>query len=385
MPELRELCDKIEKKANEARVATTKRHWAELSRAGFIYNITTILPLLEELYSLFQIARTQAEKQEQKDLPELSAHTTELAKLITLLKRNCTMEESRLEKMKKQGIESIADDISSPDLYSDLEQKTLGNLLKSAYIVDKIRIIERKKEPLLNTKAVQKNILELLEKRENEIEELRGKYDQIRKNSFFGMLQKESSIELEHDLNALARKIEAKTLGMKKTFTGAKTTFEIFQRQMAELESEINEVEEIQGQETGKTFELITMLKKERDYAKKVLMEIEQETLQLRSAYSKELLSLQEEKMHYKNTIEQKYTSEISNLKKELKDRAELIKSLQDSVVEKEKRVGELFAENERLLLVGKTVQRHHKVKEHFAKMEKQAEKQDNEENEKKP
>jgi DNA repair exonuclease SbcCD ATPase subunit len=380
MAEIFEICEKIEEKSTDLRRKTTARHWAEFSRGGFIYNASTIIPELEEIQNLFKQIENIFKEKKIDGLPDITKHIEEISKLTATLQRNKEMEEARMNKIKKQGIEGMADSITTPELYSDLEQKTLAILLKSAYLVDKLRIIDRKKEPIMQTKAVQRNMLEILEKREEEIQELRKKYDEIRKNTFMGIIQKENSIELEHQLNELSRKMEGKTSAAKKTLENSKTAFEQLEQKTTELNAEMNEMDEIQSQLTSKTFELITMLKKERDYAKKVLLEIEQETLQLRGTYSKELLNLQEEKMAYKNELENKYKTEIERLKKELKEKTEHIKNLQEAILQREKKINEIEEAMHQAKLIAKTMHRHQKIKEIFNKKTKEAEK--NKENE---
>lgn len=364
MAELREVTEKIEQEISALREKVTSSNWGKLSRKGFIYTLGNTLPHLEEIYSLFQISREEMARGADASAPDVSGHLAEINKHITTLKRNREMEESRLEKMRTQGIEAIAETVTVPELYSDLEQKTLTVLLKSTYLVERIRLFDRKKEPILQTKGAQRNILDLLAKREEEVAALRKKYEETRKNTFLGLVERESSADIEGELNEVSRGIESKTALLKKSFEATKMFQEQFQRQMMELEQRVLSVEELQAQMTAKTFELITMLKKERDYAKKMLIEIEQETIQLRNTYSKELINMQEEKLHLKNTVEDKYLREIAELKNELRNKADLLRHFHESVAAKDKRLSELEEENEKLHVVAKTLHRHHEVKE---------------------
>ncbi|MFH1390751.1 MAG: hypothetical protein ABIH20_00385 [Candidatus Diapherotrites archaeon] len=371
MHSLKEIVEKIEDEITDIRQKASGKPWAAFSRRAFIYNLETVIPGLEELYSLFQFARTEIEKKAEANRFDVGAHLKELNQLITVLKRNKEMEHIRIEKAKMQNIHQMADTITVPELYSDLEQKTLGILLKSNYLVERIRVFERKHEPIMRTKGAQRNVLEILEKREDELADLRKKYEETRKNSFLGLIEKESSIETEAELNQLSRSLEGKTALMKKAFEDMRDYFENYQRKMQETESRINSVEETEAQITGKTFELITILKKERDYVKKVLIEIEQDTIQLRNTYSKELLGLQEEKINLKNSLEEKYEKEVKELKEELKEKNKLINHFQETISRKEKKLVSLEDDVDKLELVNKALKKHEHIKKNLSKPEK--------------
>src|SRR3989344_4846778 len=167
MPELRQVCDRIEAEISGLREKIGARSWGDFSRKGFVYNLENMLPGLEGLYTQFQVARNIIDK---------------------------SAEAGR------------AETITVPELYSDLEQKTSGILLKSSYLVERIRVFERKKEPMMQAKGAQRNVLDLLEKRENELAELRKKYEDTRKNTFLGLVEKESSNDVEAELNEISRK-----------------------------------------------------------------------------------------------------------------------------------------------------------------------------------
>lgn len=336
------LINRAEEEIAKTREHVSTRSWTDFSRKGFIYQLANVLPHIQEIYTLFQLIRNEMEKKAEAGKPELGEFLKEINKHITILKRNQAMEEEKSQKAMQDGIQTLADEITMPELYADLEQKTMSLLLKSANILERIRLFERKKEPIMQTRAAQRNVLDLLEKRETELQNLRKKYEETRKNMFFGLIEKESANDVEKELGEISRQLEAKTAVAKKMFEAEKNTFENLQKQMQEMEARINEVEELETRALGKTFELITMLKKERDYAKKILMELEHDTLQLRNSYSKELLGLQEEKMQHKNTLEDKFQREIEELKKEVREKNELLRHFHETVVSKEQKIQEL-------------------------------------------
>ena len=234
MSEIRELCDKIDEEVADLRQKAGAKAWGDFSRRAFIYNLVNIIPGLEELDELFGNVQKETSKTGSGDSIGVNDHLKEIGSFTAILKRNKAMEESRIEKMKLQGTEHFADTITVPELYSDLEQKTLGILLKSNYMIERIRIQDRKKTPAMNTRAGQRNVLDILEKKETELAELREKYNETRKNSFLGLVERDSSIEIEQELNELSRNLGAKTALMKKNFETVKDVSDQYQQQLNE-------------------------------------------------------------------------------------------------------------------------------------------------------
>ncbi len=371
MTDLRQISEAIEKEIAILREKVNARKWSELSRDGFVYTIVDILPRLEELNELFTEIDSEIDKSEESSRPEVKEILKDINTLIILLQRNKEMEQSRIKKIKQQNLQGIAETITVPELYADLEQKTLSLLLKCTYIVERIRVFQRKRMPIMNTKAAQRNVLDILEKREDELQSLKKKYDETRKHSFLGMVEKNTANEIEHELNALARKLETQTSLAKKAFESNKIAFQHFERQMMETQELVYGIEELEAQSIGKTFELITMLKKERDYVKKVLIEIEQETIKLRNSYSKELLNIQEEKIAMRNDLEEKYERKITGMRKEIRQNMELLTHFKDTISKKEEKIVELTEKNEKLEIIAHTLKKHGAIKEKFLKEKK--------------
>ncbi len=376
MGELSAICDRIEHKAAEVRGHATAQAWGRLTRIGFVQNLEKVVPGLEELYTLFQQARAQIARSGEPERPELDTHLREMNQLITVLRRNTEMEHHKIEKIRAGGVQGFAEAIAVPELYSELEQRTLSVLLKCSYAVERMRVFDRKKEPLMQAKAAQRNVLELLEQKEKELEQLRRRYEESRKNTFMGLVEKEGLIELENELNELFRSLEGKSVATKKLVEAARQSFTMLERQLLEIEERMRIHEETESQITQKTFEVLTALKKERDFAKKMLIEIEQETIQLRNTYSKELIGLQEEKMGFKNRLEEEMGKEAKELRHELRQRMEMIRHFQGTLEQKEKRIAELEEKNEKLRIISKTFEKHHIIKKHFLRGKKEKRKE---------
>lgn len=377
MHELAHICELIEQSVLAAREKATARHWGEYSRQSFILNLNGIIPLLEQLLQLFRDAKTGLEMRPEAGKPELKGLIGELSQLIGVLKRNREMEEARTGKIKEQGIHVLAQTITVPELYADLEQKTLAALLKGSYMAERLRVFDRKRDSTLSTKAGQANIIMLLEQKEKELSDLREKYEENRKNSFLGLAEKESATDIENELNAASRQLESRTAITRRMFEEATESMARLERQLQGVGEHVRSVEDIEAQLTAKTFELVTVLKKERDYTKKVLMEIEHDTVQLRNTYSKELISMQEEKIGARNELEQKHEREISAARRDIHEKNQMLSHLRDTVAAREKKIQHLEGEMEKLQLINKSYHKHHAIKEHLLRHGKGREKRD--------
>ena len=62
MPEIRDICSKIEELIADTREKASSRQWRHFSRRAFVYNLANIIPDLEELLSLIAEIEKEIEK-----------------------------------------------------------------------------------------------------------------------------------------------------------------------------------------------------------------------------------------------------------------------------------------------------------------------------------
>ena len=91
-----------------------------------------------------------------------------------------------------------------------------------------------------------------------------------------------------------------------------------------------------------KSAELTLLLKKERDFAKKLVLDMEAEVLELRNTYSKELLNLEEAKLKARKDAERELMQRIRKLEDELLAKEELLKHFRDLAKSKDAEAREL-------------------------------------------
>ncbi|MEK6942092.1 MAG: hypothetical protein AABW85_04520 [archaeon] len=319
------------------------KQWGELSRTSFVYNTTQTINALEDLAVLFEEMNTQLQKEGSGGTTELKQHLTDIKSLITVLSRNKEMEETRLGKAKEKGIELIAENAVAPDQYSSLEQKVFSTALKTRYIIERINIQTKKQEnsPFMGTKST-KNVLDILSEKENELQLLREKIDELRNTESIARLATDTPADFEREVNEYTRKLHTESRILAEAFGLNKKKLSELEYSYRQLEAKIGTFDQIQSNHLEKTIDLVTSLKKERDYAKKLVMDIEGETMALRNSYTQKLLGLEQQISRAKSEAFENYRKTISKQENELKDKAELILSLRGAVKEREHKIKKL-------------------------------------------
>jgi hypothetical protein len=242
-------------------------------------------------------------------------------------------------------------------------------LLKTRFLLERLQLNAKKHEALpANEKSTAKNLLDLLKNKENEIESLKEKYSEARKQALTGISFLQDNATLEKEMNELARKLELEQSNLEKAYFESQKSLEAMQQSNIVLRQEVRRIQQAFANYLQKSFELITMLKKESDYAKKIVLDIEHETLQLRSSYTKELLSLEEAKIAAKREAEQKFSLRIKKLEQENEKNQKLLEQLQEMLVHREKKLEEFEEKNTKLRLLVQTKQRHDSAKKAFLK-----------------
>src|SRR3989344_2503792 len=164
--------------------------------------------------------------------------------------------------------------------------------------------------------------------------------------SCVGMIGEESAADIEKELNELSAKLSAEDSLLEEGVSSCRKQLEQLSVRQAELSGKTRNIREMQARPSEKTAELVTMLKKERDYAKKIVLDIEHETLQLQNTYSNELLNLEEEKIRAKNDAYEKFKERVGRQDAELNEKKELIRHLREAVEAREHRIRALEMKN---------------------------------------
>ncbi len=366
MVEAEKLVSEIVERINALQESISRQPWRSASRTSFVRALDEGASELKELEGLFRDAARQIEKDPRTGSPDLKPFLKELGIVLRILEKNLDF-----EKGKKSHAKTISDLDSdeTPDLYADLEQQILGILLKARYSLERATVFFRRQglTPLTG-KSTASQVMQILDRKEDELQSLRTKYEDIRKKSYLGYFEEESLADTEHDLGELSRRMALGADELSKSISFHKSQIEYIENSYSELKQKLDSLEEVFLAYSEKSSELIKNLKKERDYAKKVVLDVEHETLQLRNTYTRELLNLQENKLAAKAEAEKKFLKKVKDLQKKLDEQEDLTKHFRKIAEEKLKKEHALEEKIKRLTLFVKTKEKHERVKKELIK-----------------
>ncbi len=338
--------------------------WERLHRAAFVAALEKAGDGLQSIYDFFSKASEQIEREPREGKPELQPFLKELQKLQQVLEKNL-----RLEKEKKSHAKevNVLEKEETPELYADLEQRLLAILLKARYALERLSIFLRKEgmKPITD-KSTAKQVMEVLRRKEDELQDLKERYEEVRKKSYLGYFEEGTTADLEQQLAGLGKSMALSANELGKNISLHRSQIEHIESSYAGIKQKLDALEEQFSQYSEKASELIKLLKKERDYAKKVVLEIEHETLQLRTAYTQEMLNLQESKVAAKREAERKHAAGLQRLQKALQEQTDLAKHFRKVAEDKLRKEQELEEKVKRLTLLCKTKEKHEAVKKLF-------------------
>ena len=315
---MRSLDEKVEaivSEVNSLYDTVSKGNWRELNKTGFIFELERSTKQLKEIFQDFSDVDRELGTMLEKNTPELSDFLSLFGKDLTVLEANLKMEK------KAKWRESIINENESfvvPELYVSMQEKILGLLLKSRYSAERLSTFTNAKRiHVVKKGSTAKNLLELLDKREKEIDELKSKQNEMRRRSFLGFIEERNIAEIEREVNEVDKELATELAELKNALKIHLSQMEYLEGSFSQLKSKIENVEEMQYNFSKKTLDLIKEMKKERDYAKKVAIDIEQETLKIRGDYTRQLLGIEEKKQEIREKTREQFQKELKQLEEE--------------------------------------------------------------------
>ena len=275
------------------------------------------------------------------DSPDLTPLISSYNKTLISLRRNAALEEA-----KKEMPFDLKDQTEVPELYAFIGQKIMSLLLKTRFIIERVHLhaIKERITPE-QEKATAKNVLNLLQMKEKELEEIKEKYEKLKHKSLSVSITDRNSNEVEKEFNSLTGKIETETKLIENNFTEFRKKMDLINSEFNSLRLKNKVLENLSIELSEKGQELNSMLKIERDNAKQMLMEIESESLSLRGMYSKELLKLNETKIQARKEIETELREKMQMEKDALKEKSKLLEQFEQIIDDRNKRITELEKE----------------------------------------
>ncbi len=314
-------------------------NWGNLKRDGFVFELEKSTVKLKEIFELMKQVNKETIMLLEKNTPDINQFLEKIEKDIIVFESNIKM-----EKTKKMRIELINENeqVDVPELYRTLQNKILEISLRARYEIEKInRFIIARKTPFIKKGSTAKALIEILQKREEELDEIKKKNVELKRKSFF-KAEEVSIVEIEEDLHEKDKALEESVKETRKALETHLAQIKYVEGSFSHLEKRIIQIETIHTNFTKKAIQLIRELKKERDYARKTAIEIEEETLKARQNYSKEIIDLNEQKSELKEKLEEKYLREINNLKKDINDKHVGLENMQKLIEIQEKQIKKL-------------------------------------------
>jgi len=360
---------KIIEGINRLHSSVSSQEWADAGQTVFVASLEKTLNELESLQERFKKVEQELNKGEIVGAPQLGGLFGEFDAALPVLKNNLKMEREKKSRVKELNIHEKEE---NAELFAELAQRIQTLLLRARYSAERLNVFAfRQSSVPLEGKSTARQVLDLLQTKEQEIEELKGKYEDVRKRSYLGHVQEHTSVDLEQELGQLSMKMAAMANGLSKEISIHKSQIEYIQNSYSEVKERLKEIKGVFDGYVDKSMELIMLLKKERDYAKKIVLDVEHETLQLRNTYTNEMLALQENKLRAKKEAEKKFVKEMESLKTRLKENDASLKSFRKIAEDKAAKENALEEKIEHLTLLLKTKEKHEKAKAALKKREK--------------
>jgi len=314
----------------------SKTHWNELNREGFVFELERATKRLKEIYSELMEMNREMTLMLEKNTPDINEVLVEIKRELIILESNVQMEKS---KKLKEALVNETEKIEIPELYSSLQQKILRLTLKARYSVEKVKgFLVIRKVPFVQKGSTARNLLELLQKKEDEISDLKIQHNELKRKGFFKNDNK-SLAEIEHELFESDKQL---ALALEDTKKSLKTHFaqiEYVEGSFSSLKKRVEAIDSLQEKFTKNAIELIKELKKDRDFARTSALEIEQENIRNRGDLTSKMIDIEKEKSELKDKARMKYFQDMEQIKKEMAEKSQVIANMAKLVEEQEKEI----------------------------------------------
>ena len=314
--------------------------WGKLSREQFIFQLEKATNLLIKIHAELSALNANLRALLEKNTPDISAYLENLKKHIVVLQSNLQMEKSK--KIRVELMNSTENN-DVPELYTALQNKIIEYNINARYAAEKIKnFVNTRNTPFVKRGSTAKNLLEILEKKEDELSELRKKHSELKRKSFLGTVEERSLAEIEEKLNENDKKL---SISIEQANESLKTHFaqiNYVEGSFASLKEKVARIESAHTLFAKQAIELIRELKKERDYARRIALEIEQDTISSRGAYTRELLDLENKKVEVREKMSSKYMGEIKRLNREVEEKSLSLTNIVKLVSQQEEEIKKL-------------------------------------------
>ncbi|HIH16409.1 MAG TPA: hypothetical protein HA252_03315 [Candidatus Diapherotrites archaeon] len=333
------LADPLLERLETVREQVQRRPWRELSREAFVYLLRQGVEGLEGIAAQLEALRAAFQEKPLPHQPDLAEHLRELNATLVVFKRNLKLEEAK--PLNVSGHSRLSESREQPELYASLEDKLAALLTKTVFLCERINLHGRRQadfSPAL--KGAPKGMLVLLEQKEAELEETRKKFLDLRGKSFFGA--GETAAGLERELMELNARLQTERALLQKDLESSNREINSLLDRQLEFDRKLQSLNDVYAEHAAKSLELTALLKQESGYARRALLDAEQDLARQRSTYSRGLLGVEEAKLAARKEGRAENAQELERLRLEVRDKNQLLKDFREMVDERESELAKL-------------------------------------------
>jgi len=327
------------KSVEELHDSLSRISWAELNRNGFVTELEKSVSKLRAIQFEMEQIDKELSLLLEKNAPSFSQFLVDFKKEYAVLYANVSLEKAK--RIREDVIVFNETEIREvPELYSSLQQKIMALILKARYNLEKARtFLVARNVPFVKKGAPAKDLLDLLQRKDDELSEEKKKTLELRRKAFFGMGTEKNIAETEKELNDIDKNLNTSVAEASASLKTHLAQINYVEGSFAHLKEKVQKIEAMHGTFTKKSSELIKELKKERDYAKTLALQVEEDTLRLRSEYTNKIIQLEEKKAAAEEKAHSKYESQIRELTNELESKGKSLRNAQKEIEELEKEI----------------------------------------------
>ncbi len=337
------LENKVEKaivSINELHDTIAKVNWATLKRDGFVFELEHSDKRLKDIYLALNEINKELKLLLEKNTPTLDSILSELSREMTIIESNIIMEKKK--KLRQEMVNAL-ESVDVPDLYSSLQQKILSLSLKLRYNIDRIKnFLSARKMPFVKKGSTAKHLLDALSMKEQELNELKQKSLELKRKSYFGNVTEKTIADIESELHEMDKKLNETVTETSKSLKTHFAQINYVEGSFIDLKKRVEEIDATHSQFSKKALEVIRELKKERDFAKTLALEMEHETHSRRNEYTKQILSIEEKKNAIEERLAEKHDKETEHIKRQLEEKSAALKHAHKLIEKLENEVKEL-------------------------------------------
>ncbi|MFH1751902.1 MAG: hypothetical protein ABH821_03110 [archaeon] len=319
--DLEALTDSIFSQVNDLHAQLFTKPWEKHSRIVFVKVLKSSVAGLKELKDKV----TQLDKavvfHSTEVMPKIDVDTflRLFDSSLRILEKNLFMETTK----KTPGLQlnPLMDEIEVPELYSSLEQRVMELLLKTRYFVEHYHVkLKSENVTPINKKRHADNLSILLDDKAKELDKLRSRYQELQSQVATSRIAELKDVDLEHDLHKIRENIAGTQTILTEKLSHHNRALEDSFNAFNRFKKDLNDINQFYSEFLGKTNDLVLLLKKERDYARRIVLQSEFELTQLKNTYSRKLLDLEKDKSSYRQDLTQDFNSKLRKVERELKE-----------------------------------------------------------------